>query len=227
MIEITTTSIPNSFAELEEAARKAKDIVPRLQIDVVDGIFAPSITWPYNGTDADKFRALVTQEEGLPYWELLNFEVDMMVTEPESKIDDWINAGVDTLIIHRESTEKIEDILARAAERGIAVALALKPSTDIELLAPWVERLSFVQCMGNDKIGYHGVALDESVYGKIEAIKQRWNDLVVGIDIGVNTATVAKLASVGVTRFAAGSAILGSDNPKAAVQELRQLIESV
>ncbi len=222
---IIPAPLPENYAHLERELRHVKDAVSRVQIDVVDGVFAPSTTWPYNNTDASQWRALVAQESGLPFWEVLDFEIDMMVDRPEEKIDDWINAGAETLIIHIESTDKLKELIERASERGVEVALALKPSTNIELLAPWIERIAFVQCMGNDKIGYHGVSLDERIFDKIRTIRERWPALAVGIDIGVNEQTIGELAKAGATRFAAGSAILSAEDAEHAVQVLSRAME--
>src|SRR5690606_569811 len=142
------------------------------------------------------------------------------VSEPEQKVDDWISAGVATLIIHIESTDAIPQILERAKERGVEVALALKPSTPIEKLEPWISETAFVQCMGHDEIGRNGVPREESVLGKIKDIKARWSDVTIGIDIGVNEETAPKLVEAGASRLAAGSAIFTSRNAEEAIKRL-------
>jgi ribulose-phosphate 3-epimerase len=217
---IVPAIIPKTFADIEDRVRIVRSLLTRVQVDVLDGQFAPSVSWPYNGEDATVFQALSAQERGLPEWELMSYEIDMMVTEPEAKIDAWISAGAETLIIHIESTTKLKEIIERAAERGVEVALALKPSTNIELLAPWIDRIAFVQCMGNDKIGYHGVELDERVLAKISEMRARWPALSIGVDIGVNLITAPLLAQAGATRLASGSAIFKAEDPGAAIKQL-------
>jgi ribulose-phosphate 3-epimerase len=216
MAEVIPTIIPQDYADLAEKVGKVKAHVSRIQIDVMDGVYAPTTSWPYNGTDQDAFTRLVSQEEGLPSWELLDFEIDMMVSTPEQKIDEWISAGVATLIVHVESTDALEQIFSRAKERGVAVALALKPSTANDVLEPWIDQIAFVQCMGSDNIGHHGVALDEAVLGKIKDIKKRWSDVTIGIDIGVSKETAPRIIEAGAMRLASGSAIFESaDIPRA------------
>lgn len=216
--------IPKTFSDIEHKVSLVKEVVARVQVDVLDGVYAPSASWPYNGADAEVFRELVTELRGLPFWELVSYEIDMMVTEPETKIDDWISAGAETLIIHLESTTKVEEIVDRARMRGAEVALALKSSTDLELLTPWIPHIAFVQCMGNDTIGFHGVSLDERVLDRLRALRERWPELPLGVDIGVNRDTLTRLAEAGATRFVAGSAVYGGNDPKAAIRELAQLI---
>jgi pentose-5-phosphate-3-epimerase len=58
----------------------------------------------------------------------------------------------------------------------------------------------------------------------VRAIKERWPDTVVGIDIGVSVDTIPALAEAGVSRFAAGSAVFGGVDPKTSVDKLEGLV---
>lgn len=207
MIQIIPSPIPQDFADLSAHLSKVKELVSRVQIDVLDGRYAPPVSWPYNGKDKDIWSKITSQEEALPFWELLEFEIDLMVETPEGKIDDWISAGAGTLIVHVESTGHIADIIERAKTRGAEIALALKPKTSIDVLAPWIDQIAFVQLMGNDQIGQHGVALDPSVVGKIQDMRERYPGVTIGIDIGVNEKTIPALFQAGATRFASYSAV--------------------
>ena len=149
----------------------------------------------------------------------------MMTLHPEEKIDDWISAGAKTLIIHKHSTENetLERIFNHAQEKGVEVAIALKPSTSNEELAPFIDRVSLIQCMGNDNIGFHGVVFDESVLGKIKDIRERYGDVTIGVDIGVNTDTAPRMVEVGVTRLVSGSAIYNAENIEDSIQQFQSL----
>lgn len=225
MIAVVPSIIPEDFAQLEREMGLVDLLVPKVQVDVIDGKYAPTTSWPYNGRDREKWERIRAQDDGMPYWETLSFEVDMMVEKPEEHVDDWISAGAETLIIHIESTNKLDEIFSNVISRGAGVALALKPSTPIELLAPVIDKVQFIQCMGNDKIGYHGVELDESVLRKIRDMKTRWPDVILGIDIGVNEETAPKLVEAGVTHLASGSAIYQSGDIAAMIKSLQSLDE--
>lgn len=223
MTQVIPAIIPDCFAYIEERVEKVKNYVSLVQVDVVDGLFAPNVTWPYNNVDIPQFRNLIDEEAGLPQWELVDYEIDMMVADPHEKIDDWISAGAKTLIIHIESTDKLDAIIERANERGTDVAVALKPSTSNDVLAPYMDRITFIQCMGNDKISYNGVPFDESVLGKIRDIRERYGDVTIGVDIGVNTDTAPQIVEAGATRVVSGSSIFNSDNIEQAIKEFESL----
>ena len=45
----------------------------QVQIDFVDGHFAPNRTWLFNNKDEEKIDAVLQEEMGLPFWDELNF----------------------------------------------------------------------------------------------------------------------------------------------------------
>ena len=78
--------------------------------------------------------------------------------------------------------------------------------------------------MGNDRIGFGGVPLDEElVLPKISELRKRHPELTISVDIGVNAETAPRLIAAGATRLVAGSAIFGKANPAQAIKELERL----
>jgi ribulose-phosphate 3-epimerase len=215
--------IPDSLEQLERKLRDIRGTAHRVQIDVMDGTYASGKSWPYDGAGREAFEAIRREDDGLPYWQDFDFEIDLLLKNPEERIDEWALAGAACLIAHVETTEKFADFIAACKDKRLEVALALKPSTEIEMLAPYVADAVFVQVMGNDLIGRNGVPLDERVFDKIKEIKWRWSEAVVGVDIGVNEETLPKLLEAGATRFASGSAIFESGDAVRAYKQLEAL----
>jgi ribulose-phosphate 3-epimerase len=216
--------IPDTYDRLESSLREVLHVAHRVQIDVMDGTYTPSVSWPYSTVDREVFESIRREDQGLPYWQDFDFEIDLMVQDPERRIEEWALAGATSVIVHVESTQKLDDIFSYCGDRRIEVALALKPSTDISVLAPYIDQAIFIQCMGNDRIGYHAVKLDPSVYEKIRAIKTQWPATVVGVDIGVSETTIPALFEAGASRFASGSAIFDRHDAKDAVVRLEALV---
>lgn len=215
--------LPDSIEQLERTLRELRTHAHRVQIDVKDGTYAPGLTWPYDRVDRESFEAIRREDDGLPYWQDFDFEIDLLLKQPEQRVEEWAIAGAACLIVHVESTDKLTEIIADCKARRVEVACALTPSTDISVLEPFLEDLVFVQCMGNDNIGRHGVPLDPRVPDKIRAIKKRWPDIVVGVDIGVKEETLSELMNAGATRFAVGSAIFETGEPARAWKKLEEL----
>lgn len=215
--------IPDSIDTLRARVREVRGSVQRVQLDVLDGHYTPTASWPYDSADAKAFESLRREDDGLPYWQDVDYEVDLMVTRPEERAEEWVLTGAACLIVHVESTERVPEIIALCRDRRVELALALKPSTDIERIAPYAEDLVFVQCMGSDRIGAYGVPLEPRALDTIRALATRYPHLPIGVDIGVNEKTLPALCAAGATRFAVGSAIFATPSPRRAYGELDAL----
>jgi len=218
--------IPNSLDHLQSRLREIHGVVKRVQIDVMNGTYAPSVTWPYAGAGREAFEDERRVDEGIPYWQDFDFEIDLLLEKPEERISEWALAGVACFIVHIESTKKLKEIFDECFERRIEIALALRPSTDINELEEHIDRALFVQVMGSDRIGYHGVSLDKTVLDKIRAIKKRWPKITIGVDIGVNAETLPQLVEAGATRFASGSAVFAYSTPSSAIAYLENIVST-
>lgn len=225
-VDVVPAIPPESFEDLKSHMVQVKNLVSRVQIDIVDGRYAPRVTWPY--TKDEHFEKLVSGEEGLPFWNELDVELDMLIDRPERVIEDWIKVGIIGAIIHIESTDAHVEIVRMLKEAGVEVGFGLKPSTSNERLYELIEAvggIDFVQCMGSDKIGYSGVALDEAVPDKVYTIRQQYPDMPIAVDIGVNQTTAPILVDAGATKLATTSALFNSIDKKAVIDFFKHLDE--
>lgn len=222
MIRVVPAIIPASFDNLNYKLSRVKDHVDLVQVDVLDGKFVPSVSWPYDPEHQEQYTAIAAGKVAFPYAREVSFEVDMMVRQPEQYIDDWIKAGARSCIIHIESTNKLGRIIKHLHAHTVGIGIALKPKTKNERLEPFLSHVDFVQCMGNDKIGYQGVSLQKSVLGKIKDLRKARPELIIGVDIGVNIETAPELIAAGANKLVSGSAIFSSDNIPQAIEALTQ-----
>jgi ribulose-phosphate 3-epimerase len=200
------------------------ELVERVQVDIMDGQFTPEATWPYSGgREQARFDEIVAQERGFPHWRDVQFEIDLMVQKPEAVIDDWIKSGASAIIVHYDSTNRFSEISKRLRDRGVEVGMAILPSNRNTVVKKHRKEIDFLQVMGNDTIGYHGVKLDPLVYDKLEDLRDRFADLPIGVDIGVDFSTAPKLVRAGATRLVSGSAIFEADDPETAINQLRNV----
>lgn len=206
------------LAEPEVKEVLAAEAPARVQIDVMDGAFAPTKSWPF-AHDTGEFDALLSQDEGLPYWKEFDFEIDMMVIEPERHISDWVVVGAAAIIIHASSTDAHARIREELHAQGVEMGIAFRPSDEVSGVL--VEMADFVQLMGNDKIGYHGVDLDEHTYERARTLREKYPDLDIAVDIGVDGETAEELKEAGVNKLVSGSYIFDSMEIRDSIQRLR------
>ncbi|MDO8620512.1 MAG: hypothetical protein Q7R64_04170 [bacterium] len=224
MTHIVPAILPKDFQEILAKLELVKGAVDSVQIDIVDGKFAPNKTWPYIG-DHGEITNIVNEQEGFPFWKDFDFEFDLMVVKPEEAVPFWVRAGASRVIVHIESTppDTLSDII-KEWKHAVDIGLALKPSTPLEKLETFLHEVSFVQCMGNDRISFGGVPLDERVVlPKIAHLRKKYPELTISVDIGVSLETAPRLIEAGASRLVAGSAVFGKANPAGAVRELERL----
>lgn len=230
-MEVIPAILPGSFEELNSKLSQVHGLVSTVQIDIVDGIFAPSKTWPYVG-DEGEFLKLASEKEGFPYWEELDFEIDLMVREPERVFEQWLSAAATALIFHIESTEKLSEIVRDFNDRygratdpyfGVGLGVALNPSTPLRDIEKYIERVNFVQCMGSDRIGFQGTPLDPRVFDHIRALRERYPSLIISVDIGVTLESASKLVEAGANKLVAGSAIFRSSDLAETIKAFKSL----
>ncbi len=238
-VEIIPAILPRNFAELEEKATKAALFVSAIQVDVADGKLIPNKTWPYSG-ERDILTSIIKEERGLPAWEKLDYEVDLMVANPEKDLNDWILAGAKRFVLHLESEGDMLALLKATKEKygnskegamSVEVGIALPPGESIEKLFPFIHHpavedfgetsADFVQLMGISKIGFQGNPFREEVLGEIRALREKYPKLIISIDGGVSSDTAESLREAGANRLVSGSFLFESSSFDEALHILR------
>ncbi|MEQ1561670.1 MAG: hypothetical protein ABL899_03050 [Nitrospira sp.] len=222
-MQVVPAIIPHTKEQLEEQIKKVAKFANLVQIDITDGVFVPTKTWPYNGRDAEYFENLKTEEIGWPRWEDVEFEIHLMIKNPEESVSDWIHTGAGIIVAHIEATDNFQKVIDICKENSVSIGIAIKPSTDISRLLPFVSQVDFIQVMGNDLLGKHGVELDDKAVDKIKALREKYLQSIIAIDIGVNEETAEDLVSAGANKLISGSAILESENPEEVYRELEAI----
>lgn len=223
MLDIIPAIIPQSLQIVREKFSQVVGAVKKVQMDITDGEYAESKTWPFVDKYSDDLRRLAMGEERFPFINDFILEVDMLVLHPIEYISDFIALGAKSFVIHLDSTNHLKECLETIKAAGCEVGIGIKPSGNVEVLENHLTQADFVQFMGNDKVGYNGVVLDESVLEKIKNFHERHPSVPIQIDIGVNEETIPRLKSVGVSRFISGSAVFNTPDPKVAIMHLQSL----
>ncbi len=129
----------------------------------------------------------------------LDFEVHLMVEDPEAIIGKWIERGAKRISIH-----KISGSLAKyreKAEIGFAVELD-KPLSEV---IPFIDFVDFIHLMSIDEIGEQGHPLDEKIFARISELQKQFPNVPISVDGGVNKDNYEKLLELGADRLIVGS----------------------
>ncbi len=234
MIEIIPAIMPRSFEDLQEKMVAVKGLVPLVQIDVMDSTLTIDPTWPYLDKKTDPaFLHMVAQTHGMPFWEDLDFEVDLLVRNPGRIVSDWVTLGAKRVIFHIESDDQLLDLVKnfpnqpKESEFHIEVGLSINSRTPQDAIRPFLDHVDFIQCMGIDNIGNQGEPFDSNVISTITFLRDLYPKLIISVDGGVRIETAQLLAKAGVNRLVSGSAIYQHPNPHQAVLDLRKAGEGM
>ena len=224
--------MPESYDDIREKARLVMNAVDTVQLDLMDGEYVPPRTYPFRPGGKFSPRAIqYLEENGLPFWQELNYELDLMVARPERFLESFLTFSPSRIIVHFASVHNWEKVISFSEELSslIEFGLAVTVFDSLEKVEKILDRgsFSFVQCMGIEKIGYMGQEFTEEVFPLIEWVRKHYPELAISVDGGVSEHTIEALAEAGVNRFVSGSAVYHHGIPEENVHFLDSLVEGV
>ena len=185
-----------------------------LHIDVMDGVFVPSIS--YGMCVVQSLRKIKD----------IVFDVHLMITEPIRYIEEFAKAGADIITVHLEACEDVEATLRKIKECGCKVGLSIKPGTEVREVMPYLGLIDMILIMCVEP-GFGGQKFMEASIGRIQEARRMITDRGLHVDVevdgGINIRNVDMIVEAGANVIVAGSAVFGGDvfaNTKAFVDKL-------
>ncbi len=227
MTQIIPAILPSSYRAIEAGVEKVHTILDTVQIDFVDGTFAPNRTWLFNNKDSDRMSEILSEDAGLPYWDSMNYELDLMVASPLEHMDTFVALGPSKIIFHIEGLDTEEMLayfeeLPEIVKQTITFGMAIGIETDPSLLAPYMPHIDTIQCMGIMQVGFQGQKFDERVIEQIQKVKALYPDKIISVDGGMNIETAAIVAKAGADAVVVGSALFQSNDVHGTIQAIKR-----
>lgn len=203
-VSIVPTILTNDKKEYRLQAERINAFTRRVQIDVTDGIFAPSETldvtniwWPKNW-DAD---------------------LHLMAEKPSDHLDTILKLAPSLCILHAEAQEDLLPIFAMLKERGIKTGVALLPSTYPGNVKPYIDAADHVLIFAG-RLGMQGAQADLMQMEKIALVRNMKPEVEIGWDGGANMSNIRALAHADLDVINVGSALSRSENPAEVFQQM-------
>lgn len=224
-IQIIPAPLSLNREELEMKLLRMRGLASLVQIDVADGIFAHNRTWPL--TDARGFSKIVSQEEGMPFWEDFDFEFDLMVANPAIEVPRCISAGASRVVVHLGALKNRSDSkeLVEQWREQVEVVAGIGVEDFVAEIEHVFGGVDGIQCMGIARIGFQREPFDERCLAQIKEAKKRYPHLPIAVDGAVNDETAPLLVKAGATRLSVGSFLFSSGEEKERfdlIQEIAQ-----
>jgi ribulose-phosphate 3-epimerase len=194
--------------ELEDAG------IRRIHIDVMDGMFVPNLSIGFPVIRS--IRSCTGME----------FDVHLMVEEPEKFISVAADAGADSITVHQESCRHLSRTIHQIKESGCRAGVALNPATTAETLKYVVQDLDQVLLMTVNP-GFGGQKFLPAMMEKIKEIRMFFQQMgcspALELDGGITAENAKACVLNGANILVAGSAVFRGN-----IQEnVRKLLEEI
>lgn len=219
-IRIAPSILAWDLGDLEKAVEiSVKGGADQLHLDVIDGHFAPNITFG-PGT----VKALRKRTD-------LKFDTHLMIEEPQKYAEKFLEAGSDILSVHAEVMDgpRFDEFYRVVKARGKETGLAIKPATPLPKWAS--DRLDKVSTLVVMTVnpGFSGQAMDMSVMPKLQTLSRLVEGNGTGTDIeidgGVEPENVQEIVRRGGNVLVAGAGVYAKKDPVGAIAVLRERAE--
>ncbi|MDG7015771.1 MAG: ribulose-phosphate 3-epimerase [Nitrososphaerota archaeon] len=220
-IRIAPSILAWDLGDLERAVEiSVQGGADQVHLDVIDGHFAPNITFGAGTVKALRSRTA------------LKFDTHLMIENPRAYVDKFLDAGSDIVTFHAEVLNQSSfDELERVVRgRGGEVGLAIKPKTEVPQWA--LDRLDKISTLVVMTVnpGFSGQTLDATVLPKMQRMRKYIEEKGFGTDIeadgGVEPENVHEVVKMGGNILVAGAGVYGKKDPVGAIAVLRERAES-
>jgi ribulose-phosphate 3-epimerase len=220
VVKLAPSILAADFARLgEQVAQAERAGADRIHVDVMDGHFVPNIAI---GAPIVQSLRRVTK---------LPIETHLMISDPDSFLDEFVEAGSDSFLVHWEGNNNLHRTVQRIKHLGKRAGVAINPATPAAVLEEILPDLDQVLVMTvNPGFGHQHFL--RSTLPKIRRVARMIEEVnpecALEVDGGIDQATAPLAVEAGTNVLVAGTSIFGTNKKVAdAMEALRDAVTAV
>jgi len=201
-IKIAPSILACNFSQLgKEILAVEKAGADIIHLDVMDGHFVPNLTFG---------PPIIKSVRGLTN---LVFDTHLMVSNPDSLVDSYADAGANIITVHVEACSHLDKTLNYIRSLGCKAGVAINPHTDIKFLPNVIDNLDLILVMTVNP-GFGGQKFISNMINKITAVKEiiGSREIFLEVDGGINRKNSTQVINAGANILVAGSAVFEGGN---------------
>jgi len=208
MQKVVPAILTDSIKDLEKKLQSLQDATKWVHIDIMDGKLVPNQSF-----DVSKWNPAITYA----------FEMHLMVENPQEYLEDCARIGAKRVLIHAESVspnETIQEMKKYEFERG----MVLNIETSIDVLSEVAEDIDSAMLM-SIHAGFQGQPFLPESLEKIQQTKERFPNLILGIDGGMSKVNIKTVFEAGADYIIIGSKVITAENPAVALRSVQEMVQ--
>ena len=220
VIRLAPSILAADFARLgEQVAEAERAGADRIHVDVMDGHFVPNLSM---GAPIVASLRRVTR---------LPLEIHLMISDPDFFLDEFVEAGSDSFLVHWEGNGNLHRTVQRIKALGKRAGVVINPATPAAMLEEILQDVEQVLIMTVNPGFGHQHFLPTTLQ-KIRRVRRMIEQIKAGCDVevdrGIDAETAPLAVAAGANVLVAGTAIFGENEEVAeAMNRLRASIKQL
>lgn len=214
LVKLAPSILAADFARLGEQVAEAEQAgADRIHVDVMDGHFVPNLSM---GAPIVQSLRRVTR---------LPVEIHLMISDPDLFLDEFVEAGSDSFLVHWEGNANLHRTVQRIKALGKRAGVVINPATPNAVLEEILQDVEQVLIMTvNPGFGHQHFL--PTTLPKIRRVRHMIEQNKPGCDVevdgGIDAETAPLAVAAGANILVAGTAIFGdSEGVAVAMNRLR------
>ena len=196
-IKIAPSILASNFSKLNDEVISIENAgADFIHLDIMDGHFVPNLTF---GPPIIKSLRNLTK---------LPFDVHLMVSNPDTLLDEYVYAGANIITVHVEACNHLARTLHYIKSKGCKAGVAINPHTDIQFIENVIEDLDLILIMTVNP-GFGGQKFIKSMFKKISLVKEiiSSRDIFLEVDGGITKENSKEVINAGANVLVAGTSV--------------------